>query len=46
MPDADLFEARDRNQDILSRWKIAEPYWRAAEPTSYERSLTIAINLP
>jgi predicted TIM-barrel fold metal-dependent hydrolase len=29
-------------RDLLKRWDIVEPYWRAAESTGYGRSLAIA----
>ncbi len=42
LSDDDLSTVRDSEQDIMSRWKIVEPYWRAAESTGYGRSLAIA----
>jgi predicted TIM-barrel fold metal-dependent hydrolase len=42
MSDADLAIVTDSGKDIRGRWKIAEPYWRAAESTGYGRSLSIA----
>ncbi len=42
LSDNDLATVRDSRQDLKSRWKIVEPYWRAAESTGYGRSLAIA----
>lgn len=42
MTDNDLAIVRDSGKDIKGRWKIVEPYWRAAESTGYGRSLSIA----
>jgi len=42
LSDSDLEASRDSSRDIKNRWKIVEPYWRAAESTGYGRALTIA----
>ncbi|OGV83598.1 MAG: hypothetical protein A2340_00425 [Lentisphaerae bacterium RIFOXYB12_FULL_60_10] len=42
LPDADLATLRDPKQDLAKRWKLVEPYWRAAESTGYGRSLAIS----
>jgi hypothetical protein len=42
LSDDDLARVRNSKHDILSRWKIVEPYWHAAENTGYGRSLAIA----
>ena len=42
LSDDGLATVRDSRQDINERWRIAEPYWRAAESTGYGRSLSIA----
>ncbi|MBW2366586.1 MAG: amidohydrolase family protein [Deltaproteobacteria bacterium] len=39
LTDNDLSTVRDSRQDITRRWKIVEPYWRAAESTGYGRAL-------
>ena len=41
LTDNDFATVLDSQQDIKSRWKIVEPYWRAAESTGYGRSLSI-----
>jgi hypothetical protein len=42
MTDGELAAVKDCSKDINERWKIAEPYWHAAEFTGYGRSLSIA----
>jgi len=42
LSDCGLATARDVKQDLKKRWKLVEPYWRAAESTGYGRSLAIA----
>jgi len=40
-PDS-LKAAQDPSQDLMKRWELVEPYWRAARSTGYGRSLDIA----
>jgi hypothetical protein len=42
MSDDELASVRDSGGKIETRWKIAEPYWHAAESTGYGRSLALA----
>jgi len=42
LSDDGLATVRDSRKDIKDSWRIAEPYWRAAESTGYGRSLSIA----
>jgi uncharacterized protein len=42
LSDENLITVRDSQQNINKRWRIVEPYWRAAENTGYGRSLSIA----
>lgn len=42
LSDNDLTTVRDTRQDLMSRWKLVERYWHAAESTGYGRSLAIA----
>ncbi len=37
-----LKAAQDPSQDLMKRWELVEPYWRAARSTGYGRSLDIA----
>ncbi|MDD5673026.1 MAG: amidohydrolase family protein [Chitinivibrionales bacterium] len=42
LSEGDLAVVRDSRKDLKARWKIAQPYWHAAESTGYGRSLAIA----
>jgi len=42
LSDSGLEIARNSSSDIEARWKIIEPYWRAAESTGYGRALSIS----
>ncbi len=46
LSDEGLATVRDSSKDINDRWKLAEPFWRAAENTGYGRSLSIAAKGP
>lgn len=41
LSDAGMAMARDPKQDLLKRWAVVEPYWKAASNTGYARSLAI-----
>jgi predicted TIM-barrel fold metal-dependent hydrolase len=42
LDEGDLERARDPRGDLVGRWQMIEPYWRAAESTGYGRSLALA----
>ncbi len=42
LPNEILELIRNGNIDIQKRWRMVEPYWRAAENTGYGRALSIA----
>ncbi len=42
MSESELQTVRDPQRSIAERWRIAEPYWHAAESTGYGRSLALA----
>ena len=42
LSDQGLAEVRDSSRDLLSRWRLVEPYWEAARSTGYGRALDLA----
>ncbi len=39
---ARLDQVRDASRPLLERWRVVEPFWRAAESTGYGRSLALS----
>jgi hypothetical protein len=43
LPQGDYEKVLDRTLPLMERWKLVEPYWKAARNTGYSRALDLSV---